>query len=113
MLEAISECPIYNNMEEMIERCDSLCKVTILVSVIRYIHTYLIHVIIDHILVQAQVEISYLEQGKLKEIEIIRENLVELTNEAAHAIMNLNNDLSKLAVSTGKVFFLLFESTMK
>uniref|UniRef100_A0A182Q2N3 DUF4200 domain-containing protein n=1 Tax=Anopheles farauti TaxID=69004 RepID=A0A182Q2N3_9DIPT len=70
MKETIAESKTFNDMEELIQRCDSLLL--------------------------AQVEISAVEQQKIQEIEEIRQNLFKATKTALHIITGLNNDLSEL-----------------
>lgn len=52
----------------------------------------------------AQVEISEIEQEKIKSIENMRQEMVKATNEAALTVMGLNNELAELEVSTRVVF---------
>uniref|UniRef100_A0A182IK26 DUF4200 domain-containing protein n=2 Tax=Anopheles atroparvus TaxID=41427 RepID=A0A182IK26_ANOAO len=70
MEQTIAESKTYDNMEDLIQRCDSLLL--------------------------AQVEISAVEQQKILEIEEIRQNLFKATKTALHIITGLNNDLSEL-----------------
>ncbi|XP_058055596.1 uncharacterized protein LOC131207006 [Anopheles bellator] len=70
MEETIAESKIYETMQDLIQRCDSLLL--------------------------AQVEISAVEQQKILEIEEIRQNLFKATKTALHIITGLNNDLSEL-----------------
>uniref|UniRef100_A0A182Y4B5 DUF4200 domain-containing protein n=1 Tax=Anopheles stephensi TaxID=30069 RepID=A0A182Y4B5_ANOST len=70
MEQTIAESKSYDNMQDLIQRCDSLLL--------------------------AQVEISAVEQQKIQEIEEIRQNLFKATKTALHIITGLNNDLSEL-----------------
>lgn len=47
----------------------------------------------------AQVEIVEMEEIKIKEIERMREKMVQATNDASLTVMGLNNELSELEVN--------------
>ncbi|XP_055635628.1 uncharacterized protein LOC129775223 [Toxorhynchites rutilus septentrionalis] len=70
--ETIQSSSVYGSVEELMKRCDSLLLV--------------------------QVEISEIEQQKIQDIELIRENLLKSTKNALHTITGLNNDLSNLQI---------------
>lgn len=44
----------------------------------------------------AQVEINHLKSQKLKEIEVMRQRMVQITSEAALTVLGLKNDLARL-----------------
>ncbi|XP_039448105.1 uncharacterized protein LOC120427318 [Culex pipiens pallens] len=70
LVQTIHTSVIFENINDLMKRCDSLLL--------------------------AQVEISENEQQKIQEIECIRENLLESTKSALHIVTGLNNDLSRL-----------------
>lgn len=54
----------------------------------------------------AQVEIVEMEELKIKEIEDMRQKMVQATNDAALTVMGLNNELSELEVFKILVYLL-------
>lgn len=96
--EVVAESELYKNVKDMIDRCDALSKLpefNIIFIVwfplhFQYLYTYI---------VIAQVEIVEMEEIKIKEIELMREKMVQATNDAALTVMGLNNELSELEAS--------------
>lgn len=72
VVKVVEECEIFENVEDLMTKCDALLL--------------------------AQVEISEMEQEKLKLVEEIRQKMVKATNEAAQLILNLDNELNELEV---------------
>lgn len=85
MVKVVEECQIFENVEDLMTKCDALLL--------------------------AQVEISEMEQEKLKLVEEIRQKMVNATNEAAQVILNLDNELDELEVNlpsfVSKILYLL------
>lgn len=54
-------------------------------------------------LMLAQVEISEMEQAKIKTVEVIRQKIVLATNQAAQVILSLENELDELERSYAAV----------
>lgn len=70
MEKIVSESDLYKSVKDLMDRCDALML--------------------------AQVEISEMEQSKIKSIEEMKQEIVNATNDAAMTIMGLNNELAEL-----------------
>lgn len=70
MEKIVSESDLYKSVKDLMDRCDALML--------------------------AQVEISEMEQSKIKSIEEMKQEMVNATNDAAMTIMGLNNELAEL-----------------
>lgn len=70
MEKIVSETDLYKSVKDLMDRCDALML--------------------------AQVEISEMEQSKIKSIEEMKQEMVNATNDAAMTIMGLNNELAEL-----------------
>lgn len=70
MEKIVSESDLYKSVKDLMDRCDALML--------------------------AQVEISEMEQSKIKSIEDMKQEMINATNDAAMTIMGLKNKLDEL-----------------
>lgn len=90
--QVMAESELYKNVKDLMDRCDALSESN------RGWDILVVKQYVGLFLVIAQVEIGEMEEGTIKKIEEMRENMVQATNEAALTVMGLDNELADLEV---------------